>query len=295
MKKRGLGRGLGMLLNQTTALEDIEAKQEQILSLKLEQLRPGQFQPRKRFNEEALDALAESLRTQGVLQPLVVRPLEAGLYEILAGERRFRAAKKAGLKRVPVLVRKISDKEALAIALVENIQRENLNPIETAIALERLIKEFSLTHEEAGKLLGKSRSTISNALRLLLLSPVVQDYLVEETMEMGHGRALLSLKKEVQEELALLVVKEKLTVRETEKLVKEYLQSPQEIKVHAHSRLAKSGQSKIIKTYEEKLASYFGLKTKIKEEDKNKGLIMIRYENRDELDQMLTKLTQEAT
>ena len=295
MKKRGLGRGLGVLLNQTTAFEDIDTKQEKLLSLALEQLKPGQFQPRQRFNEEALEALAESLRAQGVLQPLVVRPLEAGTYEILAGERRFRAAKKAGLKRVPVLVREISDKDALAIALVENIQRENLNPIETAIALERLIKEFSLTHGEAGKILGKSRSTISNALRLLLLSPVVQGYLIEEKIEMGHGRALLSLEKKVQEELAHLVIKEKLTVRETEKLVKAYLQEPQTVEVRAHSRLKSPNKSKVIQAYEEKFASYFGLRTRIKEESENKGLVMIRHENKDELEQMLIKLAQEVT
>ncbi len=227
--KRGLGKGLDALLatsaqaqsSQTAAPESTDTSNSELQPLPLTVLEPGQYQPRQGMAEDALEELTESIRAQGVIQPLVVRQLAAGRYEIIAGERRWRAAKQAGLKHVPCLVRKMTDKVASAVALIENIQRENLNAMEEAQALARLVDEFELTHQQLAESLGKSRTTISNLLRLNGLESGVRQLLLNKQLEMGHARALLALEGDVQIDAALTAVNKKMTVRQIEKLVKK--------------------------------------------------------------------------
>ena len=189
MKSKGLGRGLDALL---AANENVRIG-ETLRSLKISQLQPGKYQPRTRMDKDSLAELAESIKSQGIMQPVLVRPVSAGRYEIIAGERRWRAAQLAALAEVPALVREVPDEAVLAMSLIENIQREDLNPLEEAIGIQRLIKEFGMTHEAASQALGTSRSAVSNLLRLLNLPPPVQELLMEGKIDMGHGRALLSL------------------------------------------------------------------------------------------------------
>lgn len=219
MKLKGLGRGLDALLSDSQATSG----QEELRSLPPGDLEPGKYQPRTRMDQDSLEELAASIRAQGIMQPILVRPLENRRYEIIAGERRWRAAQMAGLSEVPVLVRSIPDEAALAMALIENIQRENLNPLEEALGLERLIKEFSLTHQQAADAVGRSRPATSNLLRLLQLAPPIQDLLLEGDIEMGHARALLPLEESQQVEVARKVVKRRLSVRETERQVQNLL------------------------------------------------------------------------
>jgi ParB family chromosome partitioning protein len=222
-KPKGLGLGLEVLLGPKVS----EAAAGAPTELRLDQLRPGKYQPRTRMDEGALHELADSIRSQGVMQPILVRPLEhPGSYEIIAGERRFRAARLAGLESVPVLVREVPDEAAAVMALIENLQREDLNPLEEAQGLQRLIDEFKLTHEQAAQAVGRSRSAVSNALRLLQLSPSVQQMLLAGDLEMGHARALLALEAGEQVLAATEVVGKKLSVREAEKLVARRLAGP---------------------------------------------------------------------
>lgn len=227
-KPKGLGRGLDALLGprvDTAAGSDIAAPAERTSELSLDDLVPGVYQPRTRMDEGALYELAESIRAQGIMQPILVRRLtqgaHAGRYEIIAGERRFRAARLAGLERVPVLVRDVPDEAAAAMALIENIQREDLNPLEEAQGLQRLVREFGLNHEQAAQAVGRSRSAASNLLRLLNLAEPVQTMLMAGDIDMGHARALLALDKAAQITAAHQVAARKLSVRETESLVKK--------------------------------------------------------------------------
>jgi len=218
-KPKGLGLGLEALLGPKVKDSPATAGEDAPTVLKLTQLQPGRFQPRTRMDEGSLYELAESIRSQGIMQPVLVRPLTGGRYEIIAGERRFRAATLAGLGEVPVLVRDVTDETAAVMALIENIQRENLNPLEEAQGLQRLTQEFGLTHEEAAKAVGRSRSAASNLLRLLNLAEPVQQMLMAGDIDMGHARALLALDKAHQIASASEIVARKLSVREAEKLV----------------------------------------------------------------------------
>ena len=221
-KIKGLGRGLEALLGPTAGEAVLNAASDATPStLQLDQMVAGVYQPRKRMDEGALYELAESIKAQGVMQPILVRKIASGGYEIIAGERRFRAAKLAGLTEVPVLVRDVSDQNAAAMALIENMQREDLNPLEEAIGLQRLIKEFGLTHEQAAQAVGRSRSAASNLLRLLNLAEPVQTMLVAGDLEMGHARALLSLDRAAQITAANQISAKKMSVREAESLVKK--------------------------------------------------------------------------
>ena len=221
-KIKGLGRGLEALLGPTAGEAVLNAAGDAMPStLQLDQMVAGVYQPRKRMDEGALYELAESIKAQGVMQPILVRKIASGGYEIIAGERRFRAAKLAGLTEVPVLVRDVSDQNAAAMALIENMQREDLNPLEEAIGLQRLIKEFGLTHEQAAQSVGRSRSAASNLLRLLNLAEPVQTMLVAGDLEMGHARALLALDRAAQITAANQISAKKMSVREAESLVKK--------------------------------------------------------------------------
>ncbi len=216
IRPKGLGRGLDALLVRR---QRDEPEQSALQTIAIDRLRPGKYQPRTHMDDVALYELAESIREQGVMQPILVRPVDGNRFEIVAGERRWRAAQRAGLKEVPALVKNVPDHDALALALIENLQREDLNPLEEARGLQRLIDEFGLTHDAAAKAVGKSRSTVTNLLRLTQLAKPAQDYLMNGALEMGHARALLSLTVAQQSAAAARVVNGGLSVRETERLV----------------------------------------------------------------------------
>lgn len=288
MKKRGLGRGLEMLLSQTgaeVATDSIKVEKEGVKEVSIEKLTQGKYQPRRYFDQDALEALASSIKAQGIIQPIVVRTIQGqDQFEILAGERRWRASQLAGLKTVPVIFKEMTDQEALAVALIENIQRENLNPVETAMALKRLIEEFELTHQEAGDVIGKSRSSITNTLRLLELDGVVQEFLAEMKLDMGHARSLLALTKPKQIEVANRVVNEQLTVRETEQIVKAMMAG---IKP-ASKKAVKKDQDVV--NLERDLSEFLGAVTEIKNKKAGKGEVVIRYNSLEELDGILGKI-----
>src|SRR3954466_10636965 len=219
-KPKGLGRGLDALLGGD------EPSREALLTLPVSRIRPGKYQPRTKMDQQALAELAASIRTQGLMQPLLVRPVDRERYELIAGERRWRAAQMAGLEEVPALVREVPDEAALALSLIENIQRENLNPIEESAGLQRLIDEFKMTHEQAADAVGRSRSATTNLLRLLKLAKPVQEMLMEGALEMGHARALLALDGARQIEAGNRVAARGLSVRDTEALVNQLLRGP---------------------------------------------------------------------
>ncbi|HYL24655.1 MAG TPA: ParB/RepB/Spo0J family partition protein, partial [Burkholderiales bacterium] len=219
MKAKGLGRGLDALLGGD------EAPREALATVGVATIRPGRYQPRTRMDERSLAELAQSIRSQGLLQPVVVRPVDGG-YELVAGERRWRAAQMAGLEQIPAIVREVPDETALVMALIENVQREDLNPIEEAAAVQRLIDEFKMTHEQAADAVGRSRSATSNLLRLLKLAKPVQEMLMRGALEMGHARALLALDGARQIELATRIAARGLSVRDTEALVQRLLRAP---------------------------------------------------------------------
>ena len=218
VKAKGLGRGLDALL--LSGEEDIQKNEGSLQTLLISELQPGKYQPRSIMQEEALHALSQSILKQGVMQPIIVRPVGNNQYEIIAGERRWRAAKLANLNEVPVIIKNIPDESALAMALIENIQRENLNPLEEAVGIKRLIDEFNMTHEEAADAVGKSRVTVSNLLRLLTLTKPVQDRLLNGKIDMGHARALIGLEGSQQIMLCEEIIQKNLSVREVETLVK---------------------------------------------------------------------------
>jgi ParB family chromosome partitioning protein len=289
--KRGLGKGLDALLatsslareKQTAAVQSESlAKNSQLIELGIHQLTPGQYQPRKIMEKEALDELALSIRSQGIIQPIVVREIAPLQYEIIAGERRFRAAKQAGLKHIPCVVKVAEDKAAIAMALIENIQREDLNAIEEAQALERLQREFELTHQQISDVIGKSRTTVTNLLRLNALSDEVKALVEAKSLEMGHARALLALESELQIELAHIVVKKKLTVRQTEQQVKKLLAPVVEVEVSE-----KDAQIEALST---KLSETLGSKVVITQNTSGKGKLTISFDEAHKLEQLITKL-----
>ncbi len=286
-KKRGLGRGLDALLggaNVTTVQEPaVQLDERELQQLPLDIIQRGKYQPRRDIDPVTLEELANSIRTQGVMQPIVVRPIGAGRYEIIAGERRWRASQQAGLEKIPALVREVTDEAAIAMALIENIQREDLNPIEEAVALQRLQQEFQLTQQQVADAVGKSRVTISNLLRLIALPDEIKTLLSHGDLEMGHARALLGLPAEEQVEGARHVVARGLTVRQTEALVRQLLNKKEEPKN------ASKGDPDILRL-EQRLAERLGSPVQIKHGDKGKGQLVIRYSSLDELQGVLAHI-----
>jgi len=281
-KRRGLGRGLDALLTTApkapaddNALTNEQSKSE-LQKLPVEQLQPGKYQPRKDMSPEALEDLANSIRSQGIIQPIVVRSIDKNSYEIIAGERRWRAAQIAGIDLIPCLIKEVPDETAVAIALIENIQREDLNAMEEAIALERLLTEFELTHQEVAEAVGKSRTAVSNLLRLNNLNDDVKILLEHGDIEMGHARALLALENDLQTTTARIVAAKELTVRETEKLVKKAL----EPEIEKEEKIKDPDTQSLEQTLSEK----FGAQVAISHNKKGKGKLVISYSNLDELD-----------
>jgi ParB family transcriptional regulator, chromosome partitioning protein len=277
-KLKGLGRGLDALLSRN---ESSDIPEESLQNLEISALQPGKYQPRTNMDQTALAQLADSIKAQGVMQPILVRPVGTDQYEIIAGERRWRAAQLAGLTEVPAIIRQVPDESALAMSLIENIQRENLNPLEEAHGIQRLIKEFGMTHQTAGEALGNSRSTISNLLRLLNLSSPVQDLMMQGKIDMGHGRALLTLAAAQQIKIATLIVHKQLSVRETEKLVNQ-LENPSSKKVQKVDR--------DLMRLQENVSERLGTQVVIKPKANGQGHIVINYANLDQLDDILNKL-----
>ncbi len=276
IKPRGLGRGLDVLLGVDKAPKDALA----VLSVDL--IRPGKYQPRTRMDQEALSELAASIKTQGLMQPLVVRPVDSDRYELIAGERRWRAAQMAGLEAVPALVREVSDEAALAMSLIENIQRENLNPMEEAAGLQRLIDDFRMTHEQAADAVGRSRSATTNLLRLLKLTKPVQSMVIEGVLEMGHARTLLALDGAQQLEAANRIAARGLSVRETESLVANM----QKGNTSAKRRTVDRDLARL----QEEVSGHLGTTVEIRSGKKGSGKLILHYANLDHLDQLLLKL-----
>ena len=294
VKKGGLGKGLDSLIQSSTSRPKAAPKtevKEKIIEkvvekpveqkIKLSLIEPNREQPRKKFDEEALQELSDSIKQYGIIQPLVVKK-NADYYEIIAGERRWRAAKMAGLKEVPVIIKEYTEQEIVEISLIENIQRENLNPIEEAIAYKRLLDEFHLKQEEVAKRVAKSRTTVTNSLRLLKLDEKVQQMVIEEKLTSGHVRALLAIEdKNAQYNIAKKVYDEKLNVRDTEKLVKLVL-SPKAPKVKK-----KLTHEEIYHDMEERMKEIFGSKVSIQRKSEHKGKIEIEYYSDEELERIL--------
>jgi ParB family chromosome partitioning protein len=276
---KGLGRGLDALLSGNS-----DVHEEALRELRIEQLKPGKYQPRSHMDEAALNELAASIKAQGVIQPILARELPDGSCEIIAGERRWRAAKLAGLTLIPVIVRKVPDSAALAMALIENIQRENLNPLEEAVGIQRLIDEFHMTHQTAADAVGRSRSAATNLLRLLKLTEVVQEHLASGRLDMGHARALLALEGASQIAAANKIVAEGLSVREAEKLVNDAL--------NPATKQAKDTvqSSRDIVRLQERVADQLGAKVGIRHGVKGKGKLVIEYQSLDQLDGILSRM-----
>lgn len=290
-KKKGLGRGLEALLGGPAEIVEAARQDGAPTVLPIDQLQPGKYQPRTRMDEGALQELAASIRAQGLMQPILVRRVgEPNRYEIIAGERRFRASKLAGLDKVPVLVKEVADQAAAAMALIENIQREDLNPLEEAQGIMRLIREFNFTHEQAAEAVGRSRSAVSNLLRLLNLAQPVQTMLMAGDLDMGHARALLAVDGAHQITLANQIVNKRLSVRETEKLVTATLK-PFDLK----SVRQKSGQGgRDVARLEEELSDALGMPVQIKLGARGKGHLTIQFSSNDALDGVLARLREPA-
>ncbi|HIF9110341.1 TPA: ParB/RepB/Spo0J family partition protein [Photobacterium damselae] len=293
MSKRGLGKGLDALFatSSVALAKQQAANQAQTLSndgalreLAVSQLQSGKYQPRKDMADEALAELTESIRAQGIIQPIIVRELTNTHFEIIAGERRWRAARQAGLKQVPCIVKSVDDRATMAIALIENIQREDLNVMEEAQALERLQSEFSLTHQQLAQAVGKSRTAVSNLLRLNQLATEVKHLVETKQIEMGHARALLALPTEQQLAIAQIVVSKTLTVRETEALVKKQLEPQIEAK--------KVTKNPAVEAIENRLSEQFGTPVAISKQKNGKGKIVISFDQDHELQQILDKIGQ---
>lgn len=289
VKKNGLGKGLDSLITDKIGTLSKETKKEEKVEkndtyVKISKVEPNKEQPRRKFDEDALLELAESIRQYGVLQPLLVQEKE-GYYEIIAGERRWRAAKLAGLKEVPVLIKKLTKQEIVEISLIENIQREDLNPIEEAIAYKRLLTEFKLKQDDIAERVSKNRTTITNSIRLLKLDERVQQMLIDDLITSGHARALLTIEDiEKQYKVAQLVFDEKLSVRETEKLVKKEMS---EDRTEVKTKKEVDEQLTVIyKDIENKMKTIFGTKVSIHAKNKKSGKIEIEYYSPDELDRI---------
>jgi ParB family chromosome partitioning protein len=276
-KAKGLGRGLDALLGADETAKDA------LTTLAVGQIRPGRYQPRTRMDRAALAELSASIKAQGLMQPLLVRPVDGGRYELIAGERRWRAAQMAGLSEVPALVRAVPDESALAMSLIENIQRENLNPMEEAAGLQRLIDEFRMTHEQAADAVGRSRSATTNLLRLLKLPKPVQAMVMDGALEMGHARALLSLDAVRQIEAANRIAARGLSVREAEALAARLARGPATRRrgVKADRDLAR---------LEEQASERLGTTVEIRPGKKGTGKLVVHYASLDHLDRLLRKL-----
>lgn len=281
VKKRGLGRGLDALLGQASVnTDDSDSSQDQQLrDLPVDLIQRGKYQPRRDMDPQALEELANSIKVQGVMQPIVVRPIGADRYEIIAGERRWRATQQAGLDSIPAVIREVPDEAAIAMALIENIQREDLNPIEEAIALQRLQQEFELTQQQVADAVGKSRVTITNLLRLMSLADDVKLLLERGDIEMGHARALLGLPTEQQTDAARQVVAKGLTVRQTEALVRQWL--------NPRPETTSTRSNPDIERLQQDLAERLGAQVQIQHGAKGKGKLVISYSSLDELDGVL--------
>ncbi len=285
-KKRGLGRGLDALLGQSTAPQDEQGgdvQQDHLLKdLPVDLIQRGKYQPRRDMDPQALEELAESIKAQGVMQPIVVRPIGGGRYEIIAGERRWRATQQAGLDYIPAVIRDVPDEAAIAMALIENIQREDLNPIEEAMALHRLQQEFELTQQQVANAVGKSRVSITNLLRLMALPDDVKLLLERGDIEMGHARALLGLPLEEQTAAARQVVAKGLTVRQTEALVRQLLK-PRQTQLNQRP-------DPNIEHLQSDLSERLGAEVKIQHGARGKGKLVISYSSLDELDGVLAHI-----
>lgn len=289
-KKRVLGRGLNALLgNMTSSMPtvtstDVETEvsaQGELRQIPVDLIRPGKYQPRTYMAPEALEELADSIRHQGVVQPIIVRPIgDRGNFEIVAGERRWRACQMAELQEIPAIVRDIADEDAIAMALIENIQRENLSPLEEAVALDRLIREFAMTHQQAGEAVGRSRASVSNLLRLLDLEPLVKESVDRGELEMGHARALLALTGARQVTASRRVIDEQLSVRQTEQLVRHLLSGD------TLTKKTKPTLDPDIRRLQDSLSEKLGAKVEL-QHGKGKGRLVIAYNSLDELDGIL--------
>lgn len=305
-KKRGLGKGLsdlglgaliGDLKVEPTAVSEVEIiAPESIISepspidgqlkkLPMDVLKPGKYQPRKHISQEALEELANSIRSQGVIQPIVVRPIENHLYEIIAGERRWRAAQLAGLSYIPAIIRDIDDEATMLMALIENIQRRDLNVVEEANALNRLMNEFNLTHQEVADAVGKSRTNVTNILRLLNLNPSVRALLENGQIEMGHARALLTLSESAQSEAANMIVTRGLSVRDTEDLARRMMSDG------SATAEAKPGKM-VMHDLQDQLSRHLSAKVSVTRTAKGNGKVVIAYKNESQLKQILSKMTE---
>jgi ParB family transcriptional regulator, chromosome partitioning protein len=284
-KLKGLGRGLDALLGSDELAPAAPTTQSAAapFQLSVDVLQPGKYQPRSRMDQEALKSLSDSIKTQGVIQPILVRPVSAELYEIVAGERRWRAARMAGLSQVPVVIRDIPDNQALAVALIENIQREDLNPLEQAEGIQRLINEFGLTHQSAADSLGRSRTAVTNLLRLLELAPPVRDMLAEGKLDMGHARALLVLPALRQVEFANEIAAKGLSVRDVEKRVGAAIAKP--------TPRTPRRVDRDVERLQEELAQKLGTRVRIRGRRGGRGALVIDYGNLDQLEALLARLT----
>ena len=285
-KKRGLGKGLDALLGEDSNISiAASAENSSLKMLAIDLIERGPFQPRRDFDQDALDSLADSIKTQGLVQPILVRPVEdKNSYEIVAGERRWRAAQIAGLHDIPVIIKDVSDNEAMCIALIENIQRQDLNPLEEAGALERLINEFEMTHDAVAEAVGRSRPAVSNLLRLLELDDRVKNMVETGRLDMGHARALLSLSSPKQLEVASRIVKQGLSVRATENLVRQFLDNNQQ------NRPKKDSKDPNIARLESDLSQRLAAKVSITHQSTGRGKLQIGYNSLDELEGILKKL-----
>lgn len=282
--KKGLGKGLADLgINELLSEIKSSEHKNELRKLPLDIIQPGKYQPRKDIDPEALEELAKSIRAQGIIQPILVRTIKRGQYEIVAGERRWRAAQLAGLQEVPAVIREMPDETAIALSLIENIQREDLNIVEEAMALQRLIDEFTMTHQEAADAVGKSRVMVTNLLRLLNLQSEVKTMLQHGDLEMGHARALLTLDKTKQIELAKVIVQKELTVREVESLVNR-LQNPSK-KINN-----KTSDPNVI-SFQKQLADKLAAKVTILHSKNGAGKMIIHYNNLDELEGIVEHIT----
>jgi len=285
-RKHGLGRGLDALLGGDTNQQESASREattgKVVDTLPLDLIQRGRFQPRRDFNPDRLQELADSIAAQGVVQPIVVRPIESNRYEIIAGERRWRAAQQAGLSEIPAVIRDVPDKTAMAMGLIENIQRDDLNPLEEASALHRLLDEFELTHQQIAQGIGKSRTTVTNLLRLLELNADVKQLIEERNIEMGHARALLGLQGQAQSDAAKQVFAQGLSVRDTEKLVRRLQGVKSEQKAKAIS-----DEDPDVKRLENNLVDKLGARVKISQGSDGKGKLVISYNNLEELDGIL--------
>ena len=280
VKLKGLGRGLDALL----ANDEDAALGDALMMLKVDQLQPGKYQPRSYMDDAALQTLADSISSQGIMQPILVRNIAANKYEIIAGERRWRASQIAGLAEVPVLVREIADESALAMALIENIQRENLNPLEEAQGIKRLIDEFAMTHEKAANAVGRSRAAVTNLLRLLLLSAPVQAMLMHNKLDMGHARALIGLDAAQQIMLANKIVQQDLSVRDVENLVKKLAQT-------SAPATQKTAVNHDVLALQNTLSEKIGASVNIAAKQNGSGMLKISYANLDQLDDIIRKIS----